>query len=395
MFSFKQVMYIVDIKYINGDLDYTIDFYSGERSENKDFNKIRTINLDIQNTNDILTFDKAYLSKIEKFFNHMYLRFKKINIDFSAFIKLHNERIIIDNYLEDFRKYGFCKIVLKDSLNNIYTDDIPITTSNPSYLEDEILKHINDDINYINSIQNTKSKIEFENIPVIFSSRAAGYFIHEILGHSLENDFFSYNKETFSNLEISSKLTVIDSIEGYENIVGLNKYDDMGTLIKPLNLIEKGKLKNIISTETTESFDEKLYGFSRRESYKTSILPRMRCTFIKSFDDMNENGIISKYKNAIFLDKTYLGGVNPQNNNYFVRGQGFLVKNGEKTNLINNLNLKGNIVKDLKSFDYIGNDFKIYGNFCSKLEQTVRVGVGGPTISLRDMSIEGDIYGTY
>lgn len=395
MFSFKQSMYIVDIKYINGDLDYTIDFCSGERNENKDFNKIRTINFDVQSIKDILTFDKAYLSKIEKFFNHMYFRLKKINIDFSTFIKLHNEKIIIDNHIEDFRKYGFCKIVLKDSLNNVYTDDIPITSPNPSYLKDNILKHIKDNINYINSNKNTKSKIEFENIPVIFSSRATGYFIHEILGHSLENDFFSYNKETFSNLEISSKLTVIDSVKGYESIVGLNKYDDVGTLIKPLNLIEKGKLNNIISIKNSESFDNKLYGFSRRESYKTSTLPRMRCTFIKPFDDMNENDIISKYKNAIFLDKTYIGGVNPQNNNYFVKGQGFLIKNGEKTNLINKLNLKGNILRDLKAFDYIGNDFKIYGNFCSKLEQTVRVGVGGPTISLHDMAIEGDIYGKY
>jgi TldD protein len=103
---------------------------------------------------------------------------------------------------------------------------------------------------------------------------------------------------------------------------------------------------------------------------------------------------MSKYKNAILMDKAYLGGVDPNLGNYYVRGTGFIVKDGERQNIICNLKISGNVTKNLFTFEYIGNDLEMSWSYCVKLGQCVRVGLGGPTVSLSDISAEGDVYET-
>ena len=394
MFNYEQCVHIVDFNCVNGSFEYKVSLENGMRKEFNNSNLIKSTKNkypDFQLKTKLSLSDFNYLKYL---FIILYDKLQKSNIDFSAFIKLYNEKIIMNDLKEDIRSYGFCKIVIRDCLNNIYMDEIPILDSSLDGLEPILLKSIKLNVENVINIHNKEvSKINLNYVSVVFSQKAAGYFIHEILGHSLESDFFSYYKNNFDNLKISDKLTVIDSIEGCENILGLNKYDDVGELIKPLTIIDKGKLCNIFCIDKKDSFDGKLYGCSRRESYKCSTMPRMRCTFVKPFDDIDKEKIISKYDFAVYFNNAYTGGVNPQTGKYNVVGNGFLLKNGEKYGFIDNLKLQGNLLSDLNSFEYIGNDLKIFGNYCNKLGQTVRVGVGGPTISLTNLSVEGNLYG--
>lgn len=393
MFDYKQFMHMVDFAYVNGSFDYAISTENGMRREIENSNLIESIKSENSNFELQIMFSSSDCNRLRLFFKKIYIDLQKSNIDFSAFVKLYNEKIVINNEKEDIRSYGFCKIVLKDCLGNVYIDEIPITNSLIDVLEIDILKNIRSNVENIKKYNKKLSRLEFDSVSVVFSQMAAGYFIHEILGHSLESDFFSYYKNNFDGLKISSKLTVIDSIKGFENIIGLNKYDDVGEVIKPLIVVNKGSLCNIFSIKKEDSLDGILYGFARREFYKFDVMPRMRCTFIKPFDDINEEKIIYKYNTAIYFNKAYMGGVNPQNGDYNVIGNGFLLRNGEKCEFIENLKLHGNLLNDLNSFEYIGNDLKIFGNFCSKLGQTVRVAVGSPTISLGGLSVEGNLYG--
>lgn len=387
-------MHIVDFNCVNGSFEHKVSLEDGMRKEPNSSNLIKSTKNkypDFQFKAKLSFSDFNYLKCL---FRRLYDKLWKSNIDFSVFIKLYNEKIIINDLKEDTRSYGFCKIVIKDCLNNIYMDEIPILNSSLDSLKPALLQSIKLNVENVINIRNKEvNKIDLDSVPVVFSQKAAGYFIHEILGHSLEADFFSYYKNNFDNLKISDKLTVIDSIEGYENILGLNKYDDAGELIKPLTIIDKGKLCNIFCIDKKDSFDGKLYGCSRRESYKCNTMPRMRCTFIKPFDNIDKEKIISKYDFGVYFNNAYTGGVNPQTGEYNVVGNGFLLKDGEKYGFIDNLKLQGNLLNDLNSFEYIGNDLKIFGNYCSKLGQTVRVGVGGPTISLTNLSVEGNLYG--
>lgn len=391
---FKQNLYIVDIRYVNKFFEYEINTEIGERREIKNMSTVKTVSENFLNLDAVLDFNTKSVNKLKIFLEKINDKLNNLNSRFSVFIKLYNEKVYI-NGISDFRKYGSCKVVVEDKLANVFFDEFSVDPRNLETLMQDILNSVEEIIQTIKNIFGNKKYLTCNTIPLVLSQFAAGYFIHEILGHSLESDFFSYYKKNFENLKISPKLTVIDSIIKFENIVGLNKYDDNGILIKPITVIKNGKLNNIFSIEEKASFDNVLYGFARRENYKTAILPRMRSTFIKPFDNINCKEIVSKYNLAIYFDKATFGGVNPETGEYFVNGYGFLIKNGEKQNFIRNLKLTGNLMKNLNSFDYIGNDFKIFGNCCSKLEQVVRVAVGGPTTSLSNMSIIGEIYGEY
>ncbi len=391
--KFSQSVYITDLNYVNGNFEYDINVDAGERKEFKSKNIVKSI--EFADFSIKLKFTESYINKLKKFLVHMYENLRKYNINFSSFIKLYNEEISINDIKTDYRSYGFCRIVIQDGLNT-YVDDIPIVTLDQPNLSSSIIETINYNFNIIKKCDGTKTQLIMDSTPVIFSSKSAGYFIHEILGHPLEFDFYQYYKNNFENLKISPKLTVIDSVVGVENIVGLNKYDDMGIPIKPLTVINNGRICNVFAINESDSFNNNLYGFGRRENYKADVMVRMRSTFIGAGNnDLNEEKIISKYKSAIFFDKAYIGGVNPQTGDYNLKGQGFIVKNGEKCNFINNLELRGNLKKDLNSFDYIGNDIKMFGNYCSKLGQTIRVAVGGPTVSIYSMDITGETYGRH
>ena len=394
MFNYKQFLHIVDFNYVGGNFCYKVHIENGVRKELKNSNLIKTIISDNSFYFDLKSkLSSSQINNLKQFFKKIYDKLKRDNIDFSSFIKLYNEKIIINNIKDDIRTYAFCKIILMDCFNNFYMDDISIFNSSIEDLKIKILKIVKNNTKIINKTKKTTvSKLKFDAVPVVFSSKAAGYFMHEILGHSLESDFFSNYKNNFNNLKISNKLTVIDSIKGIENIVGLNKYDDQGENIKPLTVIKQGKICNIFSINKQDSLDGLLYGFARRESYKTNVMPRMRCTITKPFDNINEENIISKYNKAVYFNKAYIGGVNPQTGKYNLMGDGFLIKNGEKECFISNLKIYGNLLNDLSSFEYIGNDLKIFANYCSKFGQTVRVATGSPTISLKNLSLEGSLH---
>ncbi|NFQ55184.1 TldD family protein, partial [Clostridium botulinum] len=76
-----------------------------------------------------------------------------------------------------------------------------------------------------------------------------------------------------------------------------------------------------------------------------------------------------------------------------LNGNGFIVKNGELQNFIGDLRISGDILKDISSIDYIGKDFDMFGNYCEKFGQFVRVGSGGPTISISSLNARGVLYG--
>lgn len=392
MLEFKQSVIEMEHKFIGEDFLYNIKSFDGKRTESKDFIKINTCKSLFDNENIKFLFSKNYIDKLKIFLRDIKKELSLKNIDFSAFLNLHNEIVQINKNIKDNRSFGFFRVILIDKNNNVYMDDISITQNDPKDLKEKIRFYVDKNKNkIIFSLGEKESKL-FKDIPVVFSSQAAGYFIHEILGHTIESDFYSYYREKYKSLNISPKLRVVDSPEGYKTILGIGDFDDCGKKIKTIKLIENGKLLNILSDNKSDSLDGKTYGISRRESYKTSHLPRMRATFIEPFEDLDENDIIKKYNNAIFMDKAYIGGVDPSTGDYNLSGNGFFIKNGSKKNFIGNLKINGSIFKDLKNTEFVGKDFKVFLGFCFKMGQNVRVLIGAPTISVTSMVVSGEVY---
>lgn len=317
---------------------------------------------------------------------------KAKNVNFSAFLKLYNEKVLINEEKVDIRSYGSIRIVLEDENKNAYWDDISITSSKMDGLEQEIDSCVSSNLKVIERRKNKYSPLELTSSDVVFSPKATGYLIHEIIGHTLEGDLYSYYKDKYTDLKISKKLTVCDSVQDADFAASINKYDDLGIEVKPLVLVKNQKICNIMTTDRESSFDNKLYGFARRENYRKEVMSRMRCTYILPNENLNQENIMSKYNDAILMDKAYLGGVDVSTGNYFVEGTGFVLRNGEKQNVISNLRISGNIMKNLFLFEYIGNDFWLSGSYCMKLGHYLKVGCGGPAVSLNGLSVEGNVY---
>jgi predicted Zn-dependent protease len=392
MTIYKQSIIEENYTFMEDDWNYQINSESGLRRENDKYSSVESYGNLFNFSSRSLQLDKKIIKELQNFLTSVNKDIHRQNLKFSYQMLLHNEEVEIDTK-QDSRLYGFARVAINDGANNIYIDDITLVNDRQQNLKDEIYKIVKANLNAAKLKSTSHSKhVHFDHKPLILSNQAIGYFIHEILGHMLESDFYTGFKVISDDIKISNKLTVIDGIKGLENIVGLTTYDDKGKKIEELTLISKGIIRNVLADKKEDSFDQKLYGVSRRSDFNFMVMPRMRGTVVQPFDHLCQKEIIAKYRKAIFMEKAYVGNVDPVTGNYQLFGSGLIVRNGELSERILNLKISGNILKDLDYFEYIGNDVTVAGSFCVKFDQAIRVAIGGPTASLAKMDMEGDVY---
>ena len=312
-------------------------------------------------------------------------KFKKYRKSISVFFKFHKERIFVNDLIDD-REYGFIKLAYRDCLGDILYKEIPVFIKD---CVEDILCRVDIKIEEMMDVLNKKkekvSRKEWHNQIVIFSQQATGYFIHEVIGHLLEEDVYVYSKEYLHKI-ISPKVTVIDDIMNYGNMIGLNTIDDEGVMLKPVTLVQNGKIRNILS------LGENINGVARRMDYTKKALPRMRCTFLKPVAKMTKNDFIKAFDDVIVVDNIYSGVSSYIDGQFSIAGNGMYLKNGMEIYYINNLIISSFIEDYLKNIIEIGNDLSIYATECSKMGHTIRVGIGGPCVCFENVNVLGDCY---
>ena len=110
MFDYKQFMHMVDFAYVNGSFDYAISTENGMRREIENSNLIESIKSENSNFELQIMISSSDCNRLRLFFKKIYIDLQKSNIDFSAFVKLYNEKIVINNEKEDIRSYGKYRI---------------------------------------------------------------------------------------------------------------------------------------------------------------------------------------------------------------------------------------------------------------------------------------------
>lgn len=385
--NYKQSVYSLQLKYTNNEYRYNIDSFSGERIEEE---KRTSMNVCKSLFQEDFHIDNKFFSGLRKILEQTEKECVRKNIKLSAYLDLHNEIVLIDDLKKNDKSYGFFRLCFKSD-NVIHLEDIYISLQETEKIVEIVQDHVEG--MEIKKLPSKNQVTDFFNVPHVLSSQAAGYFIHEIIGHMLEADYYCYVKEKFSNIKIPSNLTVVDSVYGKNAILERPVYDDVGIEKKDLILVKEGKVQNILAIHKEDSFNNELYGVARRESYKDIALPRMRNTFIRGYDKIGEKEIISKYSYGVWVSEILNGCVDFNTGNYFLRGNGNIIRNGNIQNFIGNLQINGNLFSDLSLIEYIGNDMKFYYSFCQKLNQKIRVSCGGPTISLKALNSKGTTYG--
>jgi len=177
-------------------------------------------------------------------------------------------------------------------------------------------------------------------------------------------------------MQIGSKLVNI-SDDAKSGAFGGFAYDDDGVPAQKKYLMKNGVLNSFLhSRDTAAELNTNSTGNMRASSYSDFPIVRMSNTFFESGEQ--EHDEIFDIKSGIYAKGMKGGQVNPKTGNFvFVAEEGFLIENGELTEMLRDITLNGDIMTTLKRVDAVGKDVEMSPGFCGKAGQNIRVSDGG------------------
>src|SRR5665213_2642780 len=235
--------------------------------------------------------------------------------------------------------------------------------------------------------------VNLESVPapagemtVVLGPGWPGILLHEAIGHGLEGDFNRKKTSAFAGLlgerVASPGVTVVDdgTIGGRR---GSLTVDDEGTPTSRTVLIEDGILKGYMQDrQNARLMGVAPTGNGRRESYSSSVMPRMTNTYMLG-GDKYPGEILASVKKGIYASNFGGGQVDITNGKFvFSCTEAYLIEDGKVGPAIKGAILIGDGATALTKISMIGNDMKLASGVgtCGKNGQSVPVGVGQPTL---------------
>ncbi len=262
------------------------------------------------------------------------------------------------------------------------------------FITDEVLKKISSEASR-KAILNLDAKpAPAGSMPVILKAGESGVLIHESVGHPLEADFIRKKSSAYTGRvgeKVASSLcTIIDDGTIPDNTGSLN-FDDELVLTQKTTLIEKGILKAFMTDRLNADLLSIPYsGNGRRESFKSNPIPRMRVTYLDKGEDAPED-ILKSVKKGVLCCSFAGGQVDISSGDFvFVPNESYLIEDGKIKYPVKNLTLIGNGPDVLTRVDMVGHDLKFStGNWICGKGQSVPVGIGMPTIRIKEITVGG------
>jgi TldD protein len=222
-----------------------------------------------------------------------------------------------------------------------------------------------------------------------------GILLHEAVGHGLEGDFNRKKTSAFSDRlgqrVASEGVTVVDDGTIAARRGSLN-VDDEGTPTQRTVLIENGVLRGYLQ----DRLNARLMGVAptgngRRESYAHLPMPRMTNTFMLAGEDDPEE-ILRSVKNGLYAVSFGGGQVDITSGKFvFSANEAYRIEDGRLGAPVVGATLIGNGPDVLTRVTHVGNDLALDRGVgtCGKDGQSVPVGVGLPTIRVRELTVGG------
>ena len=230
---------------------------------------------------------------------------------------------------------------------------------------------------------------------VVLGPGYPGILLHEAIGHGLEGDFNRKKTSAFSNLMgeriADESVTVVDD-GTIDSRRGSLSIDDEGTPTNCTTLIENG----ILTGYMQDRLNSRLMGVNptgngRRESYAHAPMPRMTNTYMLSGDKSPEE-IIKSVKNGLYAVDFGGGQVDITNGKFvFTCTEAYKIKDGKVDQPVKGATLIGSGPEVLQRVKLVGNDSKMDTGTgtCGKDGQSVPVGVGQPTMLVKNLTVGG------
>ncbi len=244
--------------------------------------------------------------------------------------------------------------------------------------------------------------VNLESVPapagemtVVLGPGWPGILLHEAIGHGLEGDFNRKKTSAFAGLlgehVAAPGVTVVDdgTIDGRRGSLSI---DDEGTPTSRTVLIEDGILKGYMQDrQNARLMGMKPTGNGRRQSFASSVMPRMTNTYMLA-GDKDPGEILASVKRGIYATNFGGGQVDITNGKFvFSCTEAYTIEDGKLGKPIKGATLIGSGPECLTRVSMIGNDMKLDTGVgtCGKNGQSVPVGVGQPTLRLDGLTVGG------
>jgi TldD protein len=229
---------------------------------------------------------------------------------------------------------------------------------------------------------------------LVMGPSLVGVFVHEAFGHACEADGI-ITKRSILHDKLNKKVGVeeisITDDPTVEGIRGSFIYDSEGTKAVPRKLVTNGILSEFFHTlETATIMDAKPNGAGRAMDFRYPPLARMGNTYVEKGDKALDE-LFEEIKDGMFLVDSYGGYVNPSKGQFmFSAQQGYIIENGEKKELTQNVSMSGLIMEVLENTIGVGKDLShAFNGTCGKGGQWVPVTGGGPSLAVKDLVLGG------
>ncbi|MDN7024694.1 TldD/PmbA family protein [Methanoculleus sp. FWC-SCC1] len=225
----------------------------------------------------------------------------------------------------------------------------------------------------------------------VLDPELAGVFTHEAVGHASEGDLVregnSVLKGKIGETIGCEGLVIVDdpSLPGF----GFDPVDAEGVKPERTEIISGGVLQAYLhNRETLAAVGDGIAGHARAE-HGAAPQVRMSNTFIENGDATYEE-IMDECRDGILLIGSRGGQVDPGRGVFqFNAEYGYLIENGEKTRMVRDVSLSGEILRTLHDIVLIGNDRKMHPGYCGKGGQSVPVSDGAPHLLLKNAMLGG------
>ena len=233
--------------------------------------------------------------------------------------------------------------------------------------------------------------------PVVVDPEVFGVLLHEAFGHASEGDLVFTGESVLQN-KLGAKLasefvTIIDEgavEEGYFYL-----FDDEGTKKERTVIVENGVMKSYLHDRNSAlQFGVESTGNGRAQDFENIPIVRQTNTYLQPRDYKFEE-LIRDIDFGIYVrEKGWTGGqVDPGMGTFtFGVGPSKVIRNGELAETVRGVVISGSILETLKTVDGVGKDLKIVTNIfgaCGKGAQRATVGLGGPPVRVRKMTVGG------
>ncbi len=214
--------------------------------------------------------------------------------------------------------------------------------------------------------------------PIVFILKppAAAYFMHEVLGHVIEQDnwltqhiFLNPNKRV-----LPEGCEIIDDPQNSE-FLSYGEFDDAGNRTRKTTVISDGFICEQIS-------------LMRSAEYTQRALNRMSSfSLYNRHEGRNFTEMLDDYKRCVVIEEVSNGGVNPYTGDFFITGyRQHFVDNTEKHQLVP-CTYYGKIGDLCDKIVEIGGDYASFIGVCSKKQQNLFVNNGSPSIVLSSFDV--------